>query len=82
MQTVQHQSTSRSMRPFSKNISQRCCHSRLVFAKLSDKSIQDITLKNINIMASYMHHCSFLKQKMGFQTSEQGSDNSLWASWF
>lgn len=37
----------------------------------ADESIQDITLKNINIMASYMHHCSFLKQKMGFQTSEQ-----------
>lgn len=35
-----------------------------------DESIQGITLKNKNIMASYMHHCTFLKQKMGFQTSE------------
>lgn len=28
-------------------------------------------------MASYMHHCCFLKQKIVFQTSEQGSDSGF-----
>lgn len=78
MQTEEHQSAQRSIAPFLNT--KRChCRSRLSYLNFprADKSIKDITLKNINIMASYMHHCRFLKRKMGFQTSEQGSDNSL-----
>lgn len=34
-------------------------------------------MKNINIMASRMHHCCSLGQKMGFQTQEQRSREIL-----